>query len=75
MENENLGIARAQSHESDQQSLSSLEDKSDSVRQLRDARKLPVPPSITADWARGREEAHKEAARDARRACKKEAAR
>lgn len=75
MENENPRIARAKSHEADQQSLRLLEDRSDSVRQLRDARKLTVPPSITAEWARGREEARKEAARNARRACKKEAAR
>ncbi|MFE4380438.1 hypothetical protein [Streptomyces cyaneofuscatus] len=76
MENKNPGLARAQSYESEQQSLRSPQDRSDLVRHLRDTKKRTVPLSITAERACGREEeARKAAARKARRACKKEAGR
>ncbi|WP_282698339.1 hypothetical protein [Streptomyces sp. CC208A] len=53
-----------------------MENKNPGLKRLWDTRKLAVPPSIIADWARGREEeARKAAARNARRECKKEAAR
>ncbi|MGW3403520.1 hypothetical protein [Streptomyces zhihengii] len=53
-----------------------MENKNPGLKRLRDTRKLTVPLAITADWARDREEeARMAAARNARRECKKEAAR